>query len=160
VEPGNTTAPCPSQLPLPIDTGSFFQSWILIGDVDVVAGPDVVADLDAFVADDPDALAQRAAVPDRDDRVAAHAHLRRHARADARERPDRRARADLDPLLAEDDGRRERDHRAVAEARELPRPTVTGADRAQADRAVPRGVDYITHHAVHLVAEHGRTVVL
>ena len=41
--------------------------------------------------------------------------LRRHARADARERPDRRARADRDAAFAEDHRRRERDHAAVAE---------------------------------------------
>src|SRR5207249_2794072 len=112
------------------------------------------------VADDADALAQRAAVADRDDRVAAHADLRRHARADARERPDRRSGADLDPLLAEHHGLRERDHRTVAKAREPAGDTVPGADRAEADRAVPGGVNHVAHDAVHLVTKHGRTVLL
>ena len=42
-----------------------FVAVVLIGDVHVVAGPDVVADLDALVADDADALAERAAITDR-----------------------------------------------------------------------------------------------
>jgi acetyltransferase-like isoleucine patch superfamily enzyme len=137
-----------------------FVAVVLVGDVHVVAGPDVVADLDALVADDADALAERTPVADRDDRVAAHAHLRRHARADARERADRRARTDLDALLAEHDRLRERDHRSVPEACEPASTTVPGADRAEPDRAVPRGVDHVAHHAVHLVAQHAGTVLL
>jgi hypothetical protein len=75
------------------------------------------------------------------------------------ERPDRRAHADLDPLLAEDDGRRERDHRAVAEARNFR----SDGDGARSPRRI------VPFHArrgsrrpsrVHVVAEHGRTVSL
>ena len=43
---------------------------VLVGDVDVVAGPHVVADLDREVADDAAALADQAAIADPHHRVA------------------------------------------------------------------------------------------
>ena len=48
-----------------------FVAVVLVGHVHVVPGPDVVADVDALVADDADALAEHAPVADRDHRFAA-----------------------------------------------------------------------------------------
>ena len=120
-----------------------FVAVVLVGDVHVVTGPDVVADLDALVADDADALAERAAVADRDDRVAAHVRL-----------------CDGMPALMlasgpivvpapismrpspKIDRRRERDHAARRRTRaKLLRPPVPRPDRAEPHdaRPTPRG---------------------
>src|SRR5436853_70325 len=58
-----------------------FVPVVLVSHVHVVAGPDVVTDLDPLVTDDADALAEHAAVADRDHRIAGHADLRRKSRA-------------------------------------------------------------------------------
>ena len=166
-EPGSTIAPWPSQLPSPIDTGSFFHicmpigrstilvAVVLVGDVHVVAGPDVVADLDALVADDADALAERAAVADRDDRIAAQVGLRRHARADARERSDRacprRSRCDPRRRSPSAGTRSCCRRRTCANAR---RAAMARTDRAEPRDAVPRGVDRVARDAPDVLAQH------
>ncbi len=114
---------------------------VLIGDVDVVTGPDVVADLDALVADDADALAEHAAVADRDDRFAALVRMDGHPGRDAGKGADRAARADRDATFAEDHRRREGDHAAVAEVIEAPRLAVARPDRADPHDAIPTRMD-------------------
>jgi hypothetical protein len=52
---------------------------VLIGDVDVGAGVDVVTDLDVEVADDVTASADHAAVADADHRIGDHVLVGHHA---------------------------------------------------------------------------------
>ena len=125
---------------------------VLVGQVHVVPGPDVVADDDPFVGDDADPLAEHTAVADRDDRVAAHAGLRRHPGAQARERTDRRARADRDARLTEDHCRREGEHAAFTESVERAGAAVARADRAVVDDRPPRGMHRVAREAPDLVS--------
>ena len=61
--PGGARANC-----LPIGSVTVLVAVVGVGDVDVVAGEHVVADLDRVVADDPAPLADEHAVADGDDR--------------------------------------------------------------------------------------------
>ena len=110
---------------------------VLVGDVDVVAGPDVVADLDREVADDATPLADQAAVADATTRSDRH-RWPGTMPADRRDlRPDHRAGPDVDVALVDDRGRREADDAALAEGAEAPAPAAVGADGAELDHAVP-----------------------
>ena len=93
---------------------------VLVGDVHVVARPDVVADLDRQVADDAAPLADEAAVADRDHRVAHRDLTGDHPGRQAHVRADQRALPDVDVLLVEDRDRREADDAALAEPAEPP----------------------------------------
>ena len=119
---------------------------VLVGDVHVVTGPDVVADLDAFVADDPDPLAERAPVADRDHRIAPEAGLRRHARARGwradRSRSRRRSRCGphrRSPWAGSRSSTRHRTGRSASRA--------GGAARSHRTRAATLHADWITSPA-------------
>ena len=104
--PGRITTPVPSQLPLPIRTGTSLRplgvddlvgvlvAVVLVGDVDVGTGVDVVADLDLEVTDDVAAPADHAPVADAHHRVGDHLLAGHHARprCSRRVRPGCRAR--------------------------------------------------------------------
>ena len=64
---------------------------VLVGDVDVVAGPHVVPDLDRQVADDAAAAPDQAAVADAHHRVGDAPLARHHPRRQRDVRPDHRA---------------------------------------------------------------------
>src|SRR5688572_15454377 len=127
---------------------------VLVGDVHVMTRPDVVADRDAFVTDDADALPEHAAVADDDDGVARLVRLCRHPRADARQRSDRAALADRDAALTEDHRGRKRDHAALAESVELVGATVLRPHGAQPNEAAPTCVDHIASES----PEHARRI--
>ena len=124
-----------------------------------MAGPDVVADLDALVADDADALAERAPLADRDDRVAAQSRPatacpRSCSRAD-RSRCPRRSRCAprrRSPWAGSRSSPRRRS-RANFRARRCRGPIAP--NRAA---AAPRGLDHVARHPPDLVLQHGGTV--
>ena len=99
--------------------GDVLVAVVLIGDVDVVAGPHVVADVDAEVADDATALADQASIADAHDRIGEARLARHHAGRERDLRADHRALADVDVPLVEDGVVREADDAARTEAAEL-----------------------------------------
>ena len=122
-------APWPSHEPSPTTTGRGGANWrpiehrhvlvavVGVGDVHVVAGEHVVADLDRRVRDDPRAASEEHAVPDAHARVEGRDVVARcHAGRQRARRPDDAAVADVDVLLAVDRGHGEADHRSLAEA--------------------------------------------
>ncbi len=114
-----------------------FVAMVGIGDVHVMAGEDVVADLDRVVRDDPGALPEEHAVAD--------AHARRRidhvAGRDTCRKRDPRAEdataTDVDVLLAEQCSERERDHRELAEAAEAASARTARTDRREVGELVP-----------------------
>src|SRR5262245_41013321 len=135
-----------------------FVTVVLVGDVDVVAGPDVVADLDPFVADDADALAEHAAVTDRDHGISDQSRLCGHAGADAGERADRRAFTDRNAAFAVDHGRRERDETSVAEPVEPLRASMPRAERAVTHHTFPRSLHDLAGESAQFVPHHAGTL--
>ena len=112
--PGRITALAPSQLPEPMRTGASVGHWrpigldrvlvgvVLVRDVDVGPGLDVVADDDLPVAHDVRAPADQAAAADGDDRVGRHLLARRHAGRDGGTRADDGLGPDVDQVLVVD----------------------------------------------------------
>ena len=130
---------------------------VLVGDVDVVARPHVVADLDRQVADDPAAAPDQAAVADAHDGVG-HALLAgHHARRQRHVGPDQRAGADVDVALVDEGRRREADHAAVAERAEALAPSRVRADRAELLDLLPRAVHDLAGGPLHRRGHAGAT---
>ena len=85
VVPGRITTPVPNQLPVPITDRDVVRplgmdhlvrilvTMVLVGDVDVRAGVDVITDLELKMADDVATPTDHASVADPDDRVGDHA---------------------------------------------------------------------------------------
>ncbi len=150
VAPGSTTVPWPEPRPVADRHGTLRHhllgdrqvrvgvAVVLIGDVDVVTGPHVVADHDLQVADDATPLADQASVTDRDHRIAHHLLARHHARRQGDLRSEHRALADVDVLLVEQRVRWEADHTARAETSEAFAAARVGTDRSEFDRRLPR----------------------
>src|SRR5262249_51029947 len=114
---------------------------VLVGDVDAMAGPDVVADLDRQVPDDPAAPADEAAIADPHDWVG-DAHLARdHPRRERHVGTDQRAGADVDVALVDQRGRREADPAALADRPEPPAAPRPRPDRTELLDLLPRPVD-------------------
>src|SRR5262245_12349187 len=109
--PGSTTVPCPSHDPAPTTTARSGCAWrevgagdvlvaVVLGDeVDVVARPDVVADVDGQVADEAAAPADQAPVADAHHGVGDTLLPGRHARRERHLRADQGAGADVDVAL-------------------------------------------------------------
>ena len=107
---------------------------VLVGDVDVVAGPHVVADLDRQVADDAAPPADQAAVADAHDRVGDALLARAPCPADSDTcGPMIVPGADADVALVDERRRREADHAAVAERTEAPAAPRPRPDRPELD---------------------------
>ena len=124
------TAPVPSQVPAPMLNAAVDRplpadghvgvgvAVVLVGDVDVRPGEDVVADLNRVVRNDMAAAPDHAPVADSEHRNGAEIVARRHARAQRDQLGDHALVADLDPALAVDGAGREGHQRAGPESRE------------------------------------------
>ena len=142
--PGRMTALAPSQLPEPMRTGGLGRPLapdrldrvlvgvVLVRDVDVGTGLDVVADHDLPVADDVRAPPDEAAAADGDDRVGRHLLTRRHAGRDGGAGPDDRLGPDVDQVLVVDGALGEEQAGAGAHAA---RSAARGGRRARSRRA-------------------------
>jgi hypothetical protein len=93
---------------------------ILIGDVNVRPGLDVVAELDVPVTDDVATTADEATITDLDHRVAEYLLAFGHAGGDRGVRTDDRVAPDSDPMLVEDGPLGENQ---AAASSERPKPT-------------------------------------
>jgi hypothetical protein len=114
---------------------------VLIGDVDVGAGVDVVADLEIEVTDDMAAAPDHAPVADAHHRIGDHALPRHHPGRDAHMGADQRVPTDPDPLFAEDGPGRKGQAAPIAECTEPIGQHVTGADSSMRGQPVPAGMD-------------------
>jgi hypothetical protein len=103
------------------DLARILVAMVLIGDVDVGAGMDVVSDLHVEVADDVTAAADHAPITDPDHRIGDHALARHHACRNAHVGTDQRVLPDGDPLLPEDRSGREGQTAPFTECAEPPR---------------------------------------
>jgi hypothetical protein len=110
---------------------------VLVGDVDVMARPDVVADLDREVPDNPAAPPDQASVADPHDGVGEATLARRHPGRQRHVRADDRPVPDVDVALVDDGRRRKADHAAVAEPPEPPAAAAPGPDRPELAHDVP-----------------------
>ncbi len=108
---------------------------VLVGDVHVVTGPDVVFDLDRQVPDDPAPPAEETAIADAHDRIGEARLTRHHPRRQRHVRPDHRVGADVDVALVEDRRWRETDDAALPE-----RPEAATTAGVRTDRPEPPGV--------------------
>ncbi len=115
-------------------------AMVLVGDVDVRAGVDVVADLDREVTHDVAAPADHAAVADPDHRVGDHLLARHHPCREAHVRPHQGVAPDVDPPLAEERTLRKGQTAALAEGSESPCRHVARADGTVAGHPLPGGV--------------------
>jgi hypothetical protein len=103
---------------------------VLVGDVDVRAGPHVVFQGDRLVRDDVAAPADHAAVADREQGQPPEVLAGQGARAQRDKLADERAHPDLYPVLAEDGAGRERHDRPFAEGLERPPGRRVGGHQA------------------------------
>ncbi len=124
---------------------------VLVGDVHVGPGVDVVSDLQLEVADNVAAAADHAPVADTHDGVGDHLLSGHHAGGDAHMGSDQGVATQVYPLLAEECPRRKGETGAGAEGAEPGGHTVTGSDGASPGRPAPSGVDQRTEPA----AAHG-----
>ena len=130
--PGSTTAPAPSQLPEPIRTAALRRQLpayrdirvgvpvVLIGDVDVRSGEDVIPDDERMVRHDMTAPADHAPVPDQEHRGRAEILAGHHPGRQSDERADEGIRSDRDRALPEHRSEREGHDRSGAERGEPP----------------------------------------
>lgn len=110
---------------------------VLIGDVDVVPGPHVIADPYLQVTDNAASLADQAAVTDGDHGIGDHRLAWHHARRQRDLRTEQRSLADVDELLVEERVRREANHTVAPESPEsLASPSVR-PDGPEFDRQFP-----------------------
>ena len=82
--------------------GEILITMVLIGDVHVMTGPNIVTDLNSEVANDSAALADQAAIADRDHWIADAYLIRHHARRQGDVRPQHGSRPNVDVPLVED----------------------------------------------------------
>ena len=147
--PGRITALAPSQLPDPMRTAAsvghcrpigcdgVLVGVVLVGDVDVGAGLDVVTDDDLPVADDVRPPPDEAAAADGHDRVGRHLLAGRHPAVIDAPGPDDRLGADVDEVLVVDGALGEQQARPRPHPPEAPAPGVAGPDRPEVGGAVP-----------------------
>jgi len=114
---------------------------VLVGDVHVGTGVDVVPDLHVEVADDMAPPADHAPVADADDRIGDHLLPRHHPGGNAHVGPDERVGPDGDPLLTEDRTRRKGQATPLTEASEPPGRGVAGATGPVDGQPAPTGVN-------------------
>jgi hypothetical protein len=114
-----------------------FVAVILIGDVDMMAGPNVIADLDSQVTDDATPFTNEAPVADADDRISDHLLAGDHAGRKGDLRPKHRAFADVDVVLVEQRVRRKADHTVLSELAKPFAPAGVRTDRTQLGRDFP-----------------------
>src|SRR5215467_13828585 len=119
---------------------------VLVGDVHIRAGVDVIADRDRVVGDDMAAPADDTPVTDPQQRHLAQVLPRDHARAQADLGPDHRPGPDLDPPLAVQGAGGEADDRPRAERGERPARRGVGGDRPGALRRPPQAVHSTPGH--------------
>ena len=114
-----------------------FVAVVGVGDVDVMAGEHVVADLDREVPDDAAPLPDEAPVADGDDGNVIGDVPGHDARGERRVRTDDAVGPELDVLLAVQRGDRHADRRALAERAEPAGPRAPRADGRAAHEALP-----------------------
>jgi hypothetical protein len=114
---------------------------VLVGDVHVGTGVDVVADVDLEVADDVAAASDHAAIADTHHRIGDHRLSRHHPGRDAHVRADQGVLAEVDPPLAEDRTGREGQAAPRTEGSEPVGQPVVGASGPVAGHPVPAGMD-------------------
>ena len=114
---------------------------VLVGDVDVGARLDVVADHDLPVADDVRPPADEAAAADGDDRVGRHLLSRSHPGRDGGAGADDGLGADVDQVLVVDGALGEEQAGTLAHAAETPTPGIVRPDRPQLGGTLPGRVD-------------------
>ncbi len=121
---------------------------ILVGDIDVGPGVDVVTDLEVEVADDVAAAADHAAVTYAHHRIGDHLLPRNHPRRNAHMRTHQRVGTNMDPTLPEDGAGREGQTAARTKGSEPAGQLVTGAHGTAAADPSPGGVDETVDGAV------------
>jgi hypothetical protein len=114
---------------------------VLVGDVDVGTGVDVVPDLHVEVADDVTPPADHAPVADTDDRIGDHLLPRHHPGRNAHVGPDEGVGPDGYPLLAEGRSGRKGQTTSRAEASEPPGRGVAGTGGPVFGQPAPTGVN-------------------
>ena len=97
-------------------------SMVLIGDVDVMSGPHVVADVDSQMTDDSATAADEASITDANHRIRHTFLTRNHASRKGNVRADHRVTADLDLGLVEDRCVWKADDTSLAEFGKSPSP--------------------------------------
>jgi hypothetical protein len=114
---------------------------VLVGDVDVWPGVDVVTDLEVEVADDVAAAADHAAITDAHHRIGDHLLSRNHPRRDAHIRAHQRVGTNADPALTEHGTGREGQAAACSEGPKPAGELVTGPHRTLLAHPSPGAVD-------------------
>jgi len=114
---------------------------VLVGDVDVGTGVDVVPHLDLEVAHDVAAPPDHAPVTDADHRIGDHLLARDHAGRDAHVGSDQGVTTDVDPPLTEDGPGGKGQAAAGSEGPEPGCQPVAGSDGAVCRRPGPHGID-------------------
>src|SRR5438552_3484734 len=123
---------------LPADRhGRVLVAVARVGDVDMMTGEDVVAELDRLVRDDPAALADEATITDPEARCPPAGCTRHDSGRERGVRPDDAPRTHLDVLLAEERGHGEADRRPLTETAEAARPRAPGPDGGEAAEPLP-----------------------
>ena len=116
-------------------------SVVLVGDVDVWPGVDVVTDLEVEVADDVAAAADHAAITDTHHRIGDHLLSRNHPRRDAHIWTHQRVGANADPALTEDGAGREGQAAARPKGPKAAGELVTGPHRTVLAHPSPGAVN-------------------
>jgi hypothetical protein len=114
---------------------------VLVGDVDVRAGMDVVADLHLEVADDVAPPPDHAPITDTHHRVGDHVLTRDHAGRDAHVGTDQGVPTHSDPTLTEDRPGGEGEAAASTKPAESGSQAIVGPGRSVAGHPVPSAVD-------------------
>ena len=153
--PGRMTAPAPIQQPgadryrgvarplAPDRHLGIAVAVVLVGDVDIRAGENIVTDQDRVVRDDVAAAPDHAAVAHPQHRAVAQVLAGQHARTQRDLRPDHGLVADLDPALAVDGAGREGHQGPGAERREPAPGTGVGSDHPSLLHDPPGLVDQV-----------------
>jgi hypothetical protein len=123
------------------DLARVFVPMVLIGDVHIGTGVDVVTDLQVEVAHDVAAPADHAPVPDPDHWIGDHLLAGHHAGRNAHMGADKRVPPDGNPLLTEDRPGRKGQTTPLAEGPEPGRQRVAGAGGAIFGQPLPSGMN-------------------
>lgn len=121
---------------------------ILIGDVHVMAGPDIVADLDCKMSNNPTAAPDQAAITDFHHRVGHTFLTRNHAGCQRNVGADHRSGTDLNVTLVHDRVRRKANHAALSKRAESTATLGVRADRRPQQRRLSAAVNQLTNSAL------------
>jgi len=144
-------------LGLPRDRrGEILVSVVLVGDVDVVPGPYVVADRDGKVTHDSAVATDQATVPDRHHRRGEALLARHHSCRQRHTGSDEGVATDGDVALVEDRRGRPHDETSLAEGGEPAGTPVTRCNRRPACENCRRRRPQSTDRAPHPHSRHGR----